>query len=281
VPAVLTHNAYGKSQVRLTKVSRHADRHDLKELSIAIQLEGDFVASYTSGDNSRIVATDTMKNTVYALAKKHPFSAIEELGELLARHFLESYGHVSAVTVDLMEQPWQRMVVDGKEHPSCFIRRGDEKRTATVMLTRKEKHVESGLDNLLILNTTDSAFSGFIHDPYTTLRGADDRIFATVLSANWLYSAPPADWDQAHGQIRQAMLQVFAGHKSLSVQHTLHAMGSAALDACSAIEAITLRMPNKHHLLVNPQLFGMQNNNEIFVPTDEPYGLIVGTLRRG
>src|SRR5262249_38690115 len=117
-------------------------------------------------------------------------------------------------------------------------------------------------------------------DRYTTLPEATDRIFATVLRASWLYAANPGNWDQAHRQIRQAMLDVFARHRSLAVQQTLHDMGAAGLDVCPQIEQITLTMPNKHRIPINLQPFGLQNENEIFVPTDEPFGLITGTMKR-
>jgi urate oxidase len=278
---VLTHNAYGKSNVRLTKVTRHADRHDLKELEVAIQLEGDFAASYLHGDNSRIVATDTMKNIVYVVAREHALANVEDFGQALAAHFLKNYAHVSRVVIRLAEQPWQRLHVDGRPHPCAFAGGGSEKRTCLVSHSREGQQIVAGLEDLPLLKTTDSAFTGFLRDAYTTLADADDRIFATVLSATWLYGPAPADWDRCHGLIRQALLDVFARHKSLSVQQTLHAMGAAALDACGEIEQITLTMPNKHRLLVNLQPFGVENNNEIFLTTAEPYGLITGTLRRG
>jgi urate oxidase len=279
--AVLTHNAYGKSQIRLTKVTRRADRHDLKELRIAVQLEGDFAASYVHGDNSQVIATDTMKNIVYALAKKHALTAIEGFGQALAGHFLQHYPHVSAAVINLVEEPWQRLVIDGREHPYSFVGGGSEKRTCTVTLTRHGERIESGLEDLALLKTTDSAFAGFLRDAYTTLAETDDRVFATALSASWLYGAAPADWGQCHHQVRQAMLEVFARHQSQSVQQTLHALGTAALEVCGQIEQINLRMPNKHRLLVNLQPFGLENNNEIFIATEEPYGVITGTLRRG
>jgi urate oxidase len=279
--AALTHHAYGKSHVRLTKVVRHADRHDLKDLCAAVELEGDFGASYVHGDNSRVVATDTMKNVVFALAKNHALADLESFGQALAGHFLQHYAQVSTATIRLVEQPWQRLVARGRKHPFAFVGGGSEKRTCMVRFTRQGLRVESGLDDLALLKTTDSAFAGFVRDAYTTLPEADDRIFATVLSANWLYAEVPADWDRCHHLIRQALLDVFARHKSLSVQHTLHAMGAAALEACSQVEQISLRMPNKHRLLVNLQPFGLENNNEIFVATDEPFGVITGTMRRG
>ena len=277
---VLAHHSYGKSQVHLTRVTRYADRHDLKELTVAIQLEGDFAASYLEGDNSQVIATDTMKNMVYVLAKQHGLTDIESFGQLLAGHFLKEYPQVAEATITLVEEPWQRLVALGREQPHAFTGGGGEKRTSIVVGNRQGLHVESGLDGLLLLKTTDSAFTGFVRDRYTTLPETSDRIFATALSATWPYRAIPVDFDKWHRVIRQTLLDVFAEHKSLAVQQTLCAMGSAALNVCSHIDQITLRMPNKHRLLVNLQPFGLDNKNEVFVAADEPYGLISGTLRR-
>jgi urate oxidase len=280
MPVVMTRHAYGKSQVRLTHVTRHDDRHELKELTIGIQLEGDFAASYVSGDNRNVIATDCMKNTVYVLAKKHGIGAIEGFGETLAHHFVQTYKQVGAATIDVVEHPWRRLVVGGREHPHAFIGGINEKRTAVVTCTGQSLLVESGVSDLSLLKTTDSAFAGFIRDEYTTLRETKDRIFATLLCARWRHAKPPADWDQVHHLIRQALVETFAGHQSLSVQQTLHATGQAALAACPEISDITLTMPNKHHLLVDLKPFGLENQNEIFVPTDEPHGVITATLSR-
>jgi urate oxidase len=277
---VLAHNSCGKSKVRLTRVTRHADRHDLKHLDIAIQLEGDFAASYLQGDNSQVIATDTMKNTVYILAKERGVADIESFGQLLVDHFLKEYSQVSSATITLVEEPWKRLVAHGQEQPHAFTGGGSEKRTSIITGQRQGSHVESGLDGLLLLKTTKSAFTGFVRDRYTTLPETRDRIFATSLTAFWLYRALPEDCDQSHRVIRQTLLDVFAEHNSLGVQQTLCAMGTAALEVCGQIDEITLRMPNKHHLLVNLQPFGLDNKNEVFVATDEPYGLISGTMRR-
>jgi urate oxidase len=276
----LSHNSYGKSRIRLTRITRHADRHDLKELSIDVRLEGDFAASYLHGDNAKVVATDSMKNTVYVLAKKHGVGAIEDFAATVAGHFLQTYAQISTATVTVAEKPWTRLTFDGREHAHAFCGGGSERRLCTVTNSRQGRHVESGLDNLALLKTTDSAFTGFIQDAYTTLRDADDRVFATLLTARWRYREAPADWDRCHAAVRQAFLNVFARHKSLAVQHTLYAMAEAALEVASEVDEITLEMPNRHHLLVDLKPFGLDNRNEVFVATDEPHGLITGTVRR-
>lgn len=277
--ATLTHNSYGKSQVRLTRVTRHADRHDLKELDVSIQLEGDFAASYLSGDNRQCIATDSMKNTVYVLAKRHGVNGVETFGQLLASHFLQEYRQVSCATIAIEEQPWQRIVVDGREHPHAFVGGGSERRLCSVVATRDALKVESGLDGLLVLKTTDSGWANFVRDQYTTLPDTHDRIFATVVSARWTCKTA-GDWDATYGAVRRTILEVFATHKSDGVQQTLYAMGAAVLEGCKPIDEIKITMPNKHRIPMNLQPFGLDNANEVFVATDEPYGLISGTIRR-
>jgi urate oxidase len=281
MPAILTYHAYGKSQVQLTKVTRTHEHHDLKELSINIQLEGDFQASYTLGDNSKIIPTDTMKNMVYALARTHPLTDIESFGQTLAAHFLDSNSHVLRATVGLLEHAWRRIMSNGTPHPHAFIAGGKGKRTATVDMDRAGTRIESGIEDISLLKTTNSAFAGFLRCPYTTLQPADDRILATDLSAKWLYRNRDLDWTACHQTIRHSMLEAFANHRSMSIQQTLHVMAEAALDACAEIAEITLTMPNRHRLLVDLTPFGLDNPNEIFVATEEPFGLITATLARG
>lgn len=276
----LIHDAYGKSQVRLTKVTRTSPRHEIKELSVDIQLEGDFVRCYTHGDNASILPTDTIKNTVYALARHHPLHSIEEFGKHLAGHFLKTVGHCTSAKIDISEVPWTRMMIDGKEHDHSFVGGSCERRTTSVIQTRDNLKIESGINDLLVLKTTKSGFVGYIRDPFTTLKETKDRIFATSVKATWKYSVNEGDWNKAFDAIRNSMIKVFAEHDSLAVQQTLYAMGEAALKACGEISEISLTMPNQHRLLVNLDPFGMDNPNEIFVPTNEPYGLICGTIGR-
>jgi urate oxidase len=280
MPVVLTRNAYGKSIVRLTKVTRRSDHHDLIDWSIDIQLEGDFDAAYVHGDNRQVIATDTMKNTVYVLARDHELKSPEAFAVLLAGHFLRRYSHVSAATAAIREQGWQRINVDGRPHPYAFVGQGPEQRTCQASLSRSSLRLTGGIDGLLVLKTTDSAFRDFHRDELRTLPDADDRIMATELNAAWEYASTSVDSDACHEVLRRTLLEGFAQHKSLGVQHTLYALGEAALSACDAIDEITLVMPNRHRLLVNLAPFQRDNANQVFVATDQPHGLISGTVRR-
>jgi urate oxidase len=277
----LIQNAYGKSGVRLTKVIRNKDRQELKELTANIQLEGDFEASYTSGDNSKVIATDSMKNTVYVLASEHPLTDIEGFAKTLAKHFLDKYAHVTQATVHLVEDLWLRIPVGGVGHAHSFVSAGNEKRSTTVVATRENMVIESGIDNLVVAKTTNSQFWGFIRDEYTTLAETKDRIFATAVEARWIYEKEPRHFNQTYEKVREIILDVFAKHDSLAVQQTLWQMGQDVLSAIAEIEEITITMPNQHRIAFNLEPLGHKNKNEIFYPIDEPYGLITGTLKRG
>ena len=188
---ILAGNNYGKSRVRMVRVSRHGDRHELQELTVNISFEGDFEAAHTEGDNSAVLPTDTMKNTVYALAAESRVSEeIETFGQRLAKHFLKDNDALQRVTVEIAESQWNRIDVAGKPHRHSFVRGSEEKRIASVRATRDEVRVSSGVEDLVILKTTASGFEGFKKDRLTTLRETDDRILATSVTAKWVYADP-------------------------------------------------------------------------------------------
>ena len=274
----LSWNRYGKSQVRLVKVRRAHDPHEIVDLTIAVQLEGAFDPVYTEGDNSPCIATDTMKNTVYALARQDAIEHAEAFACRLADHFA-AMPAVSRVRVSAVEHRWERLSVGGRPHPHAFVQPGGERWTAVVTAEAGGTEVVAGLEHLVVLKTTDSAFAGFPRDAFTTLPETHDRILATSVTASWTYRRGTTDFGARH-RVRSALVETFAAHKSESVQHTLYAMANAALEACADATAITLSMPNRHHLLVNLEPFGLDNPNEIFVATEQPYGLIEATVTR-
>jgi urate oxidase len=273
-------NNYGKQRVRLLRVYRSGDQNHVKELTLGIRFEGDFEMAHTVGDNSKILPTDTMKNTVYALAGKHPVASAEDFSLLLIEHFLKSNRQTTRVIVEAKEDLWARILVGRKEHPAAFVRSGEEKRTALLDATREKTTIRSGLENLTLMKTTQSAFDGFIRDPYTTLKESRDRILATSISADWLYGAGAVDFDAVWEGVRDTLIEVFAEHVSESVQHTLFVMGDAVLGRFDQIREIRLSLPNKHYNLVNLEPFGLDNRGEVFLPTDEPHGLIEATVQR-
>ncbi len=274
-------NRYGKSRVRLSRITRFEDRNEFNEWTVNVMLYGDFDSSFTAADNSKVLPTDTMKNTVYVVARTSKVTTIEEFAKELGDYFLDNNVQVSRVSIVIEEVAWERMSVDGALDATTFKMGGPE--LGTVLAVREkggEWDVTSGVDGLTILKTTHSAFTGYVKDKLTTLKPATDRIFGTRATVEWDYADAAPDYAGVRARIIEAMLKVFAEHESMSVQHTLYDMGKAALDAAPEIARIHLSMPNLHHLLAALGTFGLDNPNHIFVPIDEPHGTIEATIER-
>jgi urate oxidase len=279
--ARLGENRYGKSRVRLSRITRHGDHHEFNEWTVQVLLDGDFETSFTEADNSKILPTDTMKNTVYYVARESKATTIEEFARELGDYLLVNNPQVSKSSIEVAEKSWERMSVDGSTEPTTFRLGGPEMQT---VLAVREKSgpwsITSGVDGLTILKTTRSAFTGYIKDKLTTLKPATDRIFGTCATVTWDYASTAPDYAAVRARIIAALLKEFAAHHSMSVQHTLFDMGKAALDAAPEIARLTLTMPNLHHLLADLSHFGQENPNHIFVPIDEPHGYIEATVER-
>jgi urate oxidase len=275
MPVRLLRDDYGKAAIRLVKVTRERDRHLVHDLTVSVKFEGSFEAAHRAGDNSAVLPTDTMKNTVYALAQDTSLDQPERFAAALGAHFLEASAAAGTVTVSVDVHPWDRVA------PAAFTQGPAETRFAEASTSRSGVTYQGGLDGLGLLKTAGSAFEGYPRDRYTTLKETTDRLFATLLAARWRYQRLPASFDATFAAAREAMIACFAAHQSKSVQHTLFAMGEAALAAVPELEQVDLTMPNRHHLVVDLTPFGLENRNDIFVATSEPHGLIRGTVARG
>jgi urate oxidase len=275
-------NRYGKQSIRLVRVVR-GPVHRVRDLTVDVSLEGGFGAAFTDGDNSSVVATDTMKNTVYALASEHLTGPIEAFGMALAGHFLGA-APVERATITIREHAWKPLETGAGPAPDAFRRTGGATRTAVVTADAGGITVDSGIEDLVIMKTARSAFSGFPRDQYTTLAEVRDRIMATRATVSWRSPDAAADtavdWDARHATLVRTLLATFAGHHSESVQHSIWVIGTAMLDAEPGISEVTMAMPNLHHWLVDLSPFGGTNEGEIFVATAEPHGQIEATVRR-
>ena len=273
-------NRYGKAAIRVVRVLRGDDSDRVLDLTVAIALEGDFESAHTDGDNSLVIATDTMKNTAYAFAKDHLGGSIEAYGRALAEHFLAE-SQVDTATVNIRAQQWRAIDVAGAPAPGAFVRGGEATRVATVAANRGGTSVEAGIEDLAVMKTRRSAFSGFPRDRYTTLADTDDRLMATKVTAIWRYGAPDLDFDGTFDAVRSTLLEVFADHDSPSVQTSIWIMARAILDAHDEVEAVRMVLPNLHHWRVDLTPFGIEDDGGTYIATTEPHGLIEATVRRG
>jgi len=276
----LQSNRYGKARVRVFKKIKKDGVHLPKELDITTLLEGDFGDSYTKDDNKKIIATDSIKNTTNVLAYHQLGIETEPFAIALCSHYLQRYSHVTSVNVETLERVWERQIVGGQPSGTNFVSTSRGAPWTRTIGSRDSIETTSGVRELVILKTSGSAWEDFLRDDLATLPDANDRLLATTLTASWVYEKAPASYADANAKIIQAMLETFSTRFSPSVQATQYHMGEAALNACPEIVQVSLTMPNLHYLVIDLTPFNIQNDKEIFVPTDAPQGWIESTVVR-
>jgi urate oxidase len=281
---VLGPNQYGKAENRVVRIYRDTPRHEIRDINVSTSLRGDFTDAHLAGDQTRVLPTDTQKNTCFAFAKKHGIGQIEDYALTLGRHFVDDVEPAEGARIEVEEYFWDRIEVDGRPHDHSFVRRGQEARTTVVTIdgsvNPSNAWVVSGLKDLVVLKSTGSEFADFLVDEYTTLQETHDRIMATSLVARWRYLGTGVDWGGAYDQVRSLLLARFAEVHSLALQQTLWEMGKAVLEAREEIAEIRLSAPNIHHFVYDLSRFGLDNPNEVFHADDRPYGLIQATVQR-
>jgi urate oxidase len=281
-PVPLIKNTYGKGRVRVMRIHRDGDRHEVSQLNVKAMIEGDFARAYTEADNSTSVSTDTIKNVVNVVARENIGLCPEEFCQVLAKKYLDSYPQVTSVAVSAHETKWSRLSFGGKPHPHGFVLDSNGKPTVEVSATRGGgSTLTSGMDGFTFMKSTQSGWENYYKDPYTTIPPTNDRMCATSMVASWKWSGKPASYPAANAKILATLLEVFATTYSPSVQNSLYRMGEAVLAAVPEISEISMACPNIHYLLVNLSAFGLDNKNELFLPTDEPHGQIECTVGRG
>jgi urate oxidase len=263
------------------RIHRDGDRHEVSQLNVKAMIEGDFARAYTDGDNSTSVSTDTIKNVVNVIARENTGLSTEAFCQVLAKKYLDSYPQVESVSVTAHETKWSRLEVGGKPHPHSFVLDSNGKPFVEVTATRAGSSMSSGVDGFTFMKSTQSGWENFHKDAYSTIQPTHDRMCATSMVASWKWSAKPADYAATNKKILDTLLTVFASTYSPSVQNSLYHMGEAALAAVPEISEISMACPNIHYILMNLSAFGLDNNNDVFLPTDEPHGQIECTVGRG
>lgn len=265
-------NRWGKSEVRLSKVHRGNRVDDFSDLTVQVLLEGEVEGAHTEGDNSSVLPTDTMRNTIYALAPDNLTKDLEAFGAVLCSHFLRR-PDIAKASVSIAERIW------GRQSETGFVGGGSEHRTARVV-RGTENSTAAGIEGLVVLKTRGSAFAGFPRDEFTTLPEKEDRLLATSVTAEWVYSEVPSNTSTAWTHVRETIVRHFFGDWSASVQHQGYQMAEAVLDAVEEISEISFHLPNQHHLPFDLTQFDMPDRGIVFHPVSEPYGDIAFTVHR-
>ncbi|MGX7681409.1 factor-independent urate hydroxylase [Jatrophihabitans sp. DSM 45814] len=281
--AVLGFNRYGKAEVRVVRVSRGVGTDgadELRDWNVSTSLSGDLSAVHLNGDNSRVLTTDTQKNTAYAFAKTVGGVEPEVYALALAEHFVRTQEAITRARVSVEEYGWNQI----GPGPHSFVRSGQQTRTTTVVYDQVVgTSVVSGIADLIVMNTTNSEFWGFPKDQYTTLAETKDRILATQVTAQWRFRSSDQgfsklDFATVYRLATQTLLTTFADTYSYSLQQMLYVIGERILAAVPQLCEVRLALPNKHHFLVDLEPFGLSNDNEVYLASDRPYGLIEGQV---
>ncbi|ORY02956.1 hypothetical protein BCR34DRAFT_492808 [Clohesyomyces aquaticus] len=292
----LSYARYGKDNIRLYKreIDEKAGTQSVVEMTVCTLLEGDIETSYTKADNSVVVATDTQKQTVYILAKQNPVTPPELFASIVGSHFVETYPHIHAAHVKIIQHRWTRMTIDGKPHPHSFFRDSEEVRVVESVAREGEGiSIHSKIEKLLVLKSTGSAFHGFHRDEYTQLGETWDRILSTEVEAGWRWKlfkslaevkAVIPKFDQAWEAAREITLKTFATDESPSVQNTMYKMCEQILAAAPLVEAVDYSLPNKHYFEIDLSWHkGLKNTGKdatVYAPQSNPNGLIQCTVSR-
>jgi len=308
MPSSLTFARYGKDKVRVFRIVRNGDWHDVVEYTVCALLEGKIETSYTQADNTCVVATDTVKNTVNVIAKTSPHVLNPALFALhVALHFVTKYDHLSKAVVTLEQFKWSRIPVGDKAelHKHAFVRDGDEKGIVKVEVDSSEGKdkikgsVVAGLKDLLVLKSSGSAFENFYVDEFTTLTPVSDRILSTSVECEYTIQLPAgyltidglaklgetAKFTEVAVNAKKITLELFATDESASVQATVYKMAQKILEENATVQDVTYRLPNKHYIPVNLTFMGLENMTppekaDVFTPVESPSGLIIATVSR-
>ncbi len=289
--SALQSSSYGKDNVKFLKVKKdpqNPKKHEVIEATVKVLLEGNFDVSYTDADNSPIVPTDTVKNTILILAKTTEVFPIERFAATIGAHFIKKYSHVSGVSVNVIQDRWVKYDVNGSLHDHSFIHQGPEKRITDLYYKRTGDYtLTSSIKDLTVLKSTGSQFYGYNVCDYTTLKPTTDRILSTDVDASWKFDskklgpisgiaklAESGLFDKTYQAARKITLDRFALENSASVQATMYNMSTEILKAVPEVESVSYQLPNKHYFLFDFEWKGLKNDNELFYPSPHPNGLI-------
>lgn len=295
--AYLQDSTYGKDNVRFLKVKKDPKNPQVQqvlEATVRVLLTGDFDVSYTEANNSTIVPTDTVKNTILVEARKNDVFPIERFASHLAQHFINKYSHVEGCNVHITQHKWSKYTVNGKLHDHSFLKNGEDLRITELSYKRSgEFTLSSSLKDLTVLKSTGSGFTNYHLCDYTTLSPTEDRILSTDVDCVWKFDhrkigsikqiAKLADqgiFDEYFAKVGKITLDRFALENSPSVQATMYNMATDILDECPYVYNVSYSLPNKHYILFDLKWKGLDNPNDLFYPSPDPNGLIKCTVGR-
>jgi len=241
-------------------------------LDVRVQVEGEaFLPSFTDGDNSMVVATDSMKNFVHHHMGEYDGATVEGFLEYVGREFLATYEQMEAVTVSAEEVPFdERPVPEGDGFEPSELVYGvsdDESAYGEIRLERGEDGPKmvaqtSGVTGIELVKVKDNSFVDFVQDEHTTLPERENRTLYIELDIFWTYDeaeaalgGDPTQYVPAE-QVRDIAQVVFDEHDVNSIQDLIHRIGLRVLERFPQLESVSFESKNKTWIGVRTDLDG-------------------------
>ena len=263
----------------MLRIVRRGDRHDPKDLTVSCRFEGDFSASFVEGRSEGLVPGEALKNLVHRTARTDGHGEIEPFALALCERLLESFPRITKVRVDVAEQSWARLEIGGKAQGQAFEAGGGERRTTAVTSNGRQIAVVSGIEQLSLLRSAGLRPPAPQEDS-SGLQDGVQRLLVGALGARWTYSSPDVTFGPYRQGVRAVIVETFAAHARLSVEHTLHAIAEVALASYPEIVDITLSMQERPFRPADLFSAGVENPDDLFLVVDEPLGTVEVTLER-
>jgi urate oxidase/2-oxo-4-hydroxy-4-carboxy-5-ureidoimidazoline decarboxylase len=245
--------------------------------SVLMLLYGEaFWPTYTSGDNTALIATDSMKNFIQRETMNFEGHDLEAYCRFLAAKFVDTYPQVEGIQVSADEIPYES--IDG-DAQLAFSPAGPERARAQIELGRHGIiDVRSGVRGFRLLRLGGSAFKGFVRDEYTTLPDLQNRPLHMWLDLEWQYLTPEAAFSSGTvtRQVRRIVRDVFGTFESGSIQQVIYQMGTKMLAEIPAMSEVRLEANNRTWDTI------AEKGDSVGIYTDPrpPYGCLGLTLRR-
>jgi urate oxidase len=250
--------SYGKLRVPVHRITGD----DVLACEVSVEVLGEnFLPAYTEGDNSQVVATDTMKNFILRESLSYDGTALEGLLVHLGRRFIATYPVMQALRMSATELRFDRLGA------RIYSRSGDDHGVATV---DPDGTVRGGRHGMMLLKTRGSAFTKFARDEYTTLPERGDRPLFIRLDADWRYAGDAYVDSQ---DVRDHLAATFDGFVSESIQHLVHEMGTRLLADRPEIAEVSFTAENHTRDPV-----GEDGDRKVYTDPFPAQGLITLTL---
>ncbi|KPI33181.1 urate oxidase [Actinobacteria bacterium OV450] len=260
---------FGESNIEFLAVNRRTPRHSVRRFNVKIDFVGNFQRVYTRGENTELLPSSAVNNTVLAFAQRHISDEPERYATALVDHFLAACPAAQVVEAHVAVSGFEPLRLSGGDSFTNFSPPGQERQSARARINREGNiSISGGIRGMQLFKTTGSHFKGFRRDQYTTTPVLDDRALGMEIDVRWFTKRSGIDFASCRQRARQAVLDAFAVHVSHSSEHTCYVLGDAVLAACPEISRSIITGAHQTRRLADMSAFGYKNPGEIYMVDD-------------